>query len=343
MLHEIDLSRADLNLLVVFEAVMAEGHVGRAAGRLHLSPSAVSHGLRRLRDMLGDPLFLRTPKGVQPSDRAMQLAGPIAEILARVRGVVASAEPFDPARSTRRFTIGAPDGASLVFLPLVFDHLRRAAPHVDLRVRQLLPKPGEASAELAWREALADLEGRTLDIAVIPSSVVPVRFLARTLYEEDFVVAMRARHPFASDPSLKLYLAQRHIVVSQTGDEKGFVDTALADQHLSRRVTVTAPNFMFALAMIAETDLIGVLPRQFAAMHGARFNVVVRESPIRLPRFSLTLVTPKVAMDDAGLAWLVHQIERVCAPLRRSKRGRGEHQPRVARIQGRPTASSAPK
>jgi len=117
MLNEIDLSRADLNLLVLFEAVLEEGHVGRTADRLNLSPSAVSHGLGRLRRLLNDPLFLRTPKGVVPTARAIDLAEPIADILARVRSVVSTSEPFDPATSTRRFTIGAPDGVSAVILP----------------------------------------------------------------------------------------------------------------------------------------------------------------------------------------------------------------------------------
>src|SRR5688572_23225934 len=117
MLNHIDLSRTDLNLLVLFEIVLAERHVGRAAARLSLSPSAVSHGLGRLRRLFNDPLFLRTPKGVVPTDRATELAGPIAEILGRVRNVVATAEPFNPATSTRRFTIGSPDGASAVVLP----------------------------------------------------------------------------------------------------------------------------------------------------------------------------------------------------------------------------------
>src|SRR5918997_6391986 len=106
MLKETDLSRVDLNLLVLFATVLEERHVGRAAARLNLSPSAVSHGLGRLRRLLKDPLFLRTPKGVVPTARATELAEPIAEILARVRNVVATAEPFDPATSTRRFTIG---------------------------------------------------------------------------------------------------------------------------------------------------------------------------------------------------------------------------------------------
>src|SRR5918994_5046279 len=116
MLHEIDLSRVDLNLLVLFEAVLEERHVGRAAERLNLSPSAVSHGLGRLRRLFRDPVFLKVPKGVVPSDLAGRLAGPVADILARVRSVVASADPFDPSRSTRRFTIGAPDATAAVLL-----------------------------------------------------------------------------------------------------------------------------------------------------------------------------------------------------------------------------------
>src|SRR5881396_3972647 len=98
MLNQINLARADLNLLTLFEAVLSECHVGRAAMRLNLTPSAVSHGLGRLRRLLNDPLFLRTPKGVVPTARATALAEPIADILARVRRVVATAEPFDAAR-----------------------------------------------------------------------------------------------------------------------------------------------------------------------------------------------------------------------------------------------------
>src|SRR5690349_15229221 len=102
MLNQIDLSRADLNLLVLFEAVLQEAHVGRAAERLNLSPSAVSHGLRRLRVLLNDPLFLKHPKGVVPTARADALAEPILDILARARVVVGGAEQFDPVRSQRR-------------------------------------------------------------------------------------------------------------------------------------------------------------------------------------------------------------------------------------------------
>src|SRR5919108_3706595 len=102
MLNETDLSRTDLNLLVLFEVVLEERHVGRAAEKLNLSPSAVSHGLTRLRRVLNDPLFLRTPKGVVPTARALELAAPIADLLARARHVIATAQPFDPATSARR-------------------------------------------------------------------------------------------------------------------------------------------------------------------------------------------------------------------------------------------------
>src|SRR4051812_37476521 len=132
MLNEIDLSRTDLNLLVLFQVVLEERHVGRAAERLNLTPSAVSHGLGRLRQLLNDPLFLRTPKGVVPTARAKALSEPIADVLARVRSVIATADPFDPAKSARRFMIGAPDAASAVFLPPLLAELRQSAPGINI-------------------------------------------------------------------------------------------------------------------------------------------------------------------------------------------------------------------
>ena len=199
MLHEINLGRIDLNLFVLFEAVRAESHVGRAAERLNLSASAVSHGLARLRRLLNDPLFLRTPKGVVPTARAAELAGPIAEILAQARRVVATAEPFDPHTSARRFTIGAPDGALAAILSPLLDRLRTSAPSIDLGIRQVLPLPGSVESDRAWSAGLADLESRALDIAILPIDQAPPRFTLRTLFEEEFVIGMRKGHPFADN------------------------------------------------------------------------------------------------------------------------------------------------
>jgi DNA-binding transcriptional LysR family regulator len=304
MLNEIDLSRADLNLMVLFETVLEERHVGRSADRLNLTASAVSHGLGRLRRLFNDPLFVRTPKGVVPTARASEMAAPIAEILARVRRVIATAEPFDPATSRRRFTIGAPDGVSAVILPPLLAGLRRTAPGVDIGVRQLLPTQGESSPERAWRSAFTELEARTMDIAIIPSDAIPARFHETTLYEEDFVIAMRAGHPFADRPTLDRYCEMQHLVVSHTGNAHGFVDEILARHGHQRRIALTVPNFMFALAVIAETDLISALPRRFVAMHAQRFGVVALEAPLPLTRFRLHAIAQKAAMMDIGLSWL---------------------------------------
>jgi len=284
---------------------MEERHVGRSAQRLNLSPSAISHGLGRLRTLLGDPLFLKTPKGVVPTDRAEELAAPIADVLARIRSVVATAEPFNPMRSTRRFTIGAPDGVSSVFLPPLLGLLAKTAPGVAIGIRQLLPRQGEPTPDLAWRDALAELEARDMDIAIMPHDSFPVRFAHRLLYEEDFVIAARAGHPFIAEATLPNYCAMQHLVVSHTGDTHGFVDNALAAQGLSRRVALTVPNFMFALAALAGGNLISALPRRFVEMHAARFGVVYADVPLPLVRFGLNIVAPQVAMRDEGVAWLV--------------------------------------
>ena len=310
MLNEIDLSRTDLNLLVLFEAVLQERHVGRAADRLSLSPSAVSHGLGRLRRLLNDPLFVRTPKGVVPTERATELSGPIAEVLARVRGVLATAEPFDPATSRRRFTIGAPDGVLAVLLPALLAELADRAPGIDISLRQLLPLPGETSPERAWRGAFTDLEARAMDIAIIPSSEIPARFHRTALYEENFVVAARAGHPFFEAPTLDRYCAMRHLVVSLSGDPYGFVDEALAQQGRARHLALTVPNFMFALAVLAETDLISALPRRFAERHAARFGVAIVDAPLPLGSFRLQAISPSAAVADAGLTWVFGVLTR---------------------------------
>src|SRR5688572_20505416 len=148
MLNKTDLSRIDLNLLVLFEVVLEELHVGRAASRLHISPSAVSHGLGRLRRLMHDPLFLRQPKGVVPTERARELAAPVTDILERTRQVMTNAQAFDPGKSQRRFLIGAPDAVSAVLLPPLLAEMRKVAPGIDLGVRNLVGQFDSALGEL---------------------------------------------------------------------------------------------------------------------------------------------------------------------------------------------------
>lgn len=322
MLNEIDLGRADLNLLTLFEVVLKEGHVGRAAQRLNLSPSAVSHGLGRLRKLLNDPVFLRTPKGVVPTARALELAGPVAEILARVRNVISIAEPFDAAKSSRRFIIGAPDGISSVFMPPLLVLLRSRAPGIDIGLRQLLPPQGGRQIGRAWEPLFDELDAGAIDIAIAPVETAPARFVAETIYHEDFVAVMRARHPFAAKPTLERFCTMRHLVVSMTGDPHGFVDEALAAQGLTRRVALTVPNFAMGLATVSETDLISAMPRRYVAMYVKRFGLVSRELPLRLPTFAIRAIAPKVAMMDAGLAWLFGLVQEATKGERTPRRVR---------------------
>jgi DNA-binding transcriptional LysR family regulator len=310
MLNEIDLSRADLNLFVLFEAVLEQRHVGRAATQLNLTASAVSHGLGRLRRLLNDPLFLRTPKGVVPTGRALELAEPIAEVLARARSVVATAAPFEPKTSTRRFTIGAPDGVSAVILPPLLADLRRRGPGIDIGLRQILPPRGLKPSVTGriWDSAVAELDAHAMDIAVVPGAEVPPRFVARTLYEEEFVLAVRAGHPFRKKPTLDGFCRMQHVVVSLSGDPYGFVDHALAQQGRTRRVALTVPNFMLALSVVAQTDLIAALPKAFVKMQAARFGIAQVKAPLKLDRSPICAVASKAALMDAGVAWLFDRL-----------------------------------
>jgi DNA-binding transcriptional LysR family regulator len=301
MLNKTNLARIDLNLLVLFEAVLEERHVGRAAARLHVSPSAVSHGLGRLRRLMHDPLFLRQPKGVVPTERAKQLGTPVADILERTRQVMENAEAFDPATSRRRFVIGAPDAASAVLLPPLLAEMRNAAPGIDLAVRNLVGQ---------FEMALNELDNRTLDVALLPLASVPTRFVARVLYDEDFVIARRAGHPMGAKLTLARYCAAPHLVVSVSGDPHGMVDIFLAERGMSRRVALTVSNFMQALAIVAESDLVAALPRRFVARYAARFKVVCSEPPAPLMTGPIRAIAPQVATHDRGLSWLLGALER---------------------------------
>jgi DNA-binding transcriptional LysR family regulator len=301
MLQAIDLSRVDLNLLVLFEAVMAERHVGRTGKRLHLSPSAISHGIARLRVVLHDPLFLKHPKGVVPTDRATELAPAIVEILDRVRGVLGSAEGFDPRTSTRRFSIGAPDAILPAVLPPLLAVLARTAPQVDIAARTILPQM-----------ALAELDARQIDLVLQPAypKLIPPRFVQTRLYDEEFAIALRKGHPLGTKLTLAQYCAASHVLVSATGDPHGNVDIALRKIGRTRRVAATVPSFFVALAMVSGTDLIAAMPRQ-TKHYVDQFDIVLVNPPPPLApmnRSPISVIATRAARTDAGIEWLYRTI-----------------------------------
>jgi DNA-binding transcriptional LysR family regulator len=319
MLNQISLSRVDLNLLVLFHTVLGEGHVARAAGRLNLTPSAVSHSLGRLRYLFNDPLFLRTPKGVVPTARALELGEPVADILARVGRVVASAAPFDEATSSRRFVIGAPDAImASVMIPLS-ERLSKKAPRIDIGLIHLMPGRHAGSEEHPWQESLQKLEKREIDVAMLPLRSVPARFEARRLYDEDFVVAMRKGHAFARTPTLSAFCSAQHLLVSLDGDPRGFVDELLAKRGLQRRIVLTVPTFMMALPHLSSSNLIAALPRRLVERHAARFALAVVELPLKRKSDLIQAVATKAAIMDAGIAWLMELIVEWVGPRRNSQ------------------------
>jgi DNA-binding transcriptional LysR family regulator len=307
-MNETDLTRIDLNLLVLFEAVYRERHVGSAAKRMHVSSSAVSHGLGRLRELFDDPLFLRNPKGVVPSARAEALAQPIAEALSRIRQVMGSIESFDAERSTRRFSIGASDATLAVLLPRLLQSLRREGPRIDLRIRNLLPMSG-----------LGELEDGSLDVSILPLDDVPARFATRVLAEEEFVIAARVGHPFLRAPTLRRYCELSHVLVSITGESVGYIDGVLAEKGVSRRVALTVPTFLLALAAVSGTDLVSAVPNSLIAEQGGRFGLASVRAPLPLRRWKMLAIVPEVALADPGIAWLLGAIERAAAAERKRR------------------------
>lgn len=311
MLNQIDLSRADLNLLVLFETVLRERHVGRAAGQLNLSPSAVSHGLGRLRRMMNDPLFLRTPRGVIPTERALDLAPRIAEVLQGVRQVLAAAAPFDPATSTRRFRLGVGDAFVCTSGPALAARVAETAPNVGLAVLHILRSFSKAPTEGPWDHVLEMLESRELDVAILPWLDSPPRFVARPLPQsEDWLVATtRADHPYALNPTLDTYCEARHLVVSIRGDPLAATDEILAGMGRRRNVAMTAPTFSSALFLAAESDLVVSLPQSLVAAHGARFGLVATPLPFEVTSGNIVAVTTRAALQDSGVAWLLDLVE----------------------------------
>ena len=308
MLKYAQLGRTDFNLLLLFDLLFEERNAGRAAARLNLSPSAISHALRRLRSTLDDPLFLPTAKGMVPTERAQILAPVIRDIVERVQGVVAHAQGFDPATAVRRFRLGAPDGAVSILVPRLVKALERDAPGIDLAILQLLPRAGSQGPEESWRDALAQIDSGVIDLAILPYRPASSRFHSVTLYSEDFVMVCRRGHSFARSRSVKALAKARHVLVSATGDRSGFVDLLLAERGHQRRIALTVPSFHMAVAAIASSDLIGAIPRRFAIEAAQTYAVELVEPPFTMGAGDLNAIVPRAAMEDRGIAWLAESL-----------------------------------
>ena len=300
-MNEIDLRRADLNLLVVFQVLLSERHVGRAAGRLHLTQSAVSHALGRLRDLFGEPLFIRHPKGVEPTSRALALAPAIADILNRAQSVLA-APGFDPAVA-RSFTIATIDlTVPTILLPLI-EHLRKVAPAVDIRI---LP--------LDRQHVVAAFDRQEIDVAVLNFRDPPARIVRTPLFKDRFVGIARRGHPGlkAKPLTLKAFAALPHLLVSVRGDPTGLCDEPFAPlDALKRRVVMVVPHVLAAPMIVANTDLVALVFERIARHFAPKLKLSIFEPPIALPEYTIDLLTSAARASDPALRWLLQQVSRV--------------------------------
>ena len=301
----------DLNLLRVFDALFEERNVTRAAHRLGLTQSAVSHALNRLRFNIGDELFVRGPSGMRATPRAAEIGPRIREGLLQLGAALAPGE-FTPAETERAFSIAAGSYSCAVLLPEVIGAVRRLAPRAEVRIR---------GAGLGLAE---ELDAGRADLAVGSFNAIPDRFDSLPLFQDQMIWVMRADHPLAGEPlTLDRLAASPHIVLSMAEDGH-VVDGAVADSGLERRViwddggvirricqergltpppTFYAPDAHSALSLLPGTDLVALAPQRLAKVYAKPFGLKLFDSPYPVRLFEVVMLWRK-EHDAAALAWL---------------------------------------
>lgn len=288
----------DLNLLALFDVLMAERSVTGAARKLHLTQSAVSHALGRLRRQLNDPLLVRGPGGMEPTPLALSMAGRLRPLLEELEGVIGAQASFDPATAERLFSIGLSDYVAFVLMPGLVARLRAKAPGVRLLVRNASRATG-----------CGLVESGEVDLAVGHFPDPPKRLVLEKLFDKGFVCAARRGHPaFADGLTAASYGACDHVNVSLGGETAGYIDKVLEQAGIRRRVVVTAGHFLMTPFLLEQSDLVATEPVHLLEPLAERFGLVLAPPPVPLPSFDVSLLWRRGNQGDAGLAWLRRQI-----------------------------------
>jgi DNA-binding transcriptional LysR family regulator len=296
-----DLQRIDLNLMVAFEALMAERSVSAAAVCLGLSQPAMSSILRKLRSLFGDELFVRSGSAMLPTVRALQLEAPITQALAQIRAALEPQSPFVPATSRRVFNISGGDYATMVILPSLAAVLAEEAPLVDLRFRFI-----EKDAVLSL------LDTDALDLALGVFSNPPKRMGLRPLFEERFVCVTRRNNPVLKDGmTLDAFVALPHLLVTERGDAVGAVDEALAKCGRERRIALTVPHALVVPAVLPGNDLVATVGARAARLFAQAAPLIVYETPFEMPPWQMSMLWSRRKDSDQGLAWLKGILSRI--------------------------------
>lgn len=336
----VDFQHFDLNLLRVFDEVMAERNISRAARNLSMTQPAASNALRRLRESLGDELLIRAGRGVEPTPFALSIWPDVRTALNALRGVIAP-KSFDPQRTRETFVIAMADATAALLVTPMMERLQQEAPSATLRLRPL-----------TTRDPFPLLENDELHLAVghFPGAVADIvlremqedradTFGYQQIYEGQYVCVMREGHPLGDGPiSLDDYCQARHLLVSYSGRPFGFVDEALASRQRTRRIVLTLNQFFTAAQVAAQSDLLTVLPLDFIPTTGIADRLVWQPLPLAVPAMRVDMVWHRRQEQQPSHRWLRKQLDEVA--MRRGWRARLNVPP--SRFNGQPVSSILP-
>ena len=301
----------DLNLLRVFDAVMAEGSLTRAAERLAMTQPAASHALKRLHAAVGEDLLLRTAFGMRPTARAEALWPQVRAALAQLQGAL-SPPSFDPATDAASFSIAMADATAAMLLPQMVAAIETQRALANLRI---LP--------LTTRDPRRLVEDGDADLAVgyFPNAVAAIvaqgqdaTLRQHPLYATKYVCVMRREHPLAErELTLDAFVEAHHLLVSFSGRPHGFVDQALAALGRQRRIVLTVNQFATAGSVVAKSDLLTVLPREFLPATGAEHRLVQRPLPLALAPITVVMMWHLRKDDDPAHRWLRERLGEAAA------------------------------
>ncbi|MFO1160226.1 MAG: LysR family transcriptional regulator [Reyranellaceae bacterium] len=292
------LSRIDLNLFVVFDAIFSEGSITRAGRRLNLSQPAISHALARLRGLCDDPLFVRNGHAMAPTPRARQMISPVRDALQGFEASLASTDRFDPGAVGKRFVIGVQGVAEPIVAPVLMRAIAKAAPRVDIS----LVRPDR-------RELERELAAGTIDLAIDVLLPLPDDIRRLHLGAERLTVVARRGHPkLGKALTLAGYLALEHIQVSQRRRGLSAEDFELSRQDLRRRVRLRCQNYFGACRVVSATDLVLTMPERYARIINPHFGNRLLPFPLDVAAFDTYAYWHANSDDDPANRWLRSQV-----------------------------------
>ncbi len=289
-----NLRMLDLNLLVVFDAVMDARSVTVAAARLNMMQSSISHALRRLRGALNDELFIRTPHGMVPTPKAERLAAPVRAALADLREILQEKPVFSPGTAERRFVIAMNNRAALTIPAALATRVRAEAPGILLDIRPS-----------GTRNVLEQLDTEQIDLAIGGAFSPGGRFRRWILLEDRYVAVARKDHELAQGAvlSIEAMAALPHLLLSSTGDSDDFVDEAMSRHGFKRRIGLHAP-LLAAATTLQQSDMIAVMSERAAQTFVRTSNIKVMQLPFASPILTTTMLWHRRMDTEPAHQWL---------------------------------------